>query len=116
MRRETWSELGAVTSAGTVAATIFCCLPFATGLLGATMAAFGARFAPFQPYLIGLSIALLAYSFYQAYRPDPTCAGERCEIPRSVRYRRIMVWLVAAAVVLLVTASWWADWVIFWTL
>jgi hypothetical protein len=55
MKTAKWSEVGALTSAGTVAATIFCCLPFATGIIGASVAAFGARFAPFQPFLIGTS-------------------------------------------------------------
>ena len=114
--RGTWSEVGALTSAGTVAATIFCCLPFATGIIGASVAAFGARFAPFQPYLIGMSLALLAYSFYQAYRPDPACAGDNCDVPASVRRRRIVLWVVTVAVVALVTASWWANWLIYWTL
>jgi hypothetical protein len=38
-------------------------LPFATGLIGAGVAAFVARFAPFQPYLAGLSLASLGYAF-----------------------------------------------------
>ena len=37
--RTRWSEVGALTSAGTVAATILCCLPFATGIVGASVAA-----------------------------------------------------------------------------
>jgi len=41
--RAKWGGLGALTSAGTVAATIFCCLPFTTGIAGATVAAFGVR-------------------------------------------------------------------------
>ena len=65
-----WSQVGALTTSGTVAATIFCCLPFATGLIGAGVAAFGARFAPFRPYLVALSVAMLGYAFYQAYRPQ----------------------------------------------
>src|SRR5438552_19125929 len=40
--RTRWSDVGALTSAGTVAATILCCLPFATGIIGASVAAFGA--------------------------------------------------------------------------
>src|SRR5258707_12985110 len=114
--RAKWSEVGALTSAGTVAATIFCCLPFATGLMGASVAAFAARFAPLQPYLIGTSLGLLAYSFYQTYRPDPTCAGDRCDVPTSVRRRRVLLWVVTVAVVALVTSSWWANWLIYWTL
>jgi len=82
-----WSDLGALTTAGTVAATIFCCLPFATGVVGAALAAFGARLMPLQPLFIGLSLSSLAYSFYQAYRPGATCA-----------------------------ADWWANWVIYWSL
>lgn len=112
----TWSEVGALTSAGTVAATIFCCLPFATGVIGASVAAFGARVAPFQPYLIATSVACLAYSFYQAYRPDSSCAGDRCDVPVITRRRRLFVWAVTGAVVLLLTASWWANWIIYWTL
>ena len=52
MKLAQWSDVGAIASAGTVAATIFCCLPFATGLIGAGVAAFGSRIAPFQPYLL----------------------------------------------------------------
>ena len=116
MKRVVWSEFGALTSAGTVAATIFCCLPFATGVIGAGIAAFGARLAPFQPYLMGTSIVLLTYSFYGAYRPDASCAGDHCEAPGILRVRRVMVWCVAALVALLLTASWWADRLIYWTL
>lgn len=116
MKLAKWSDVGAITSAGTVAATIFCCLPFATGLIGASVAALGARVAPFQPYLIGLSVASLAYSFYEAYRPDPACEGDACEPRASRRGRRVMVWLVAVFVGLFLTASWWADSVIYWML
>ena len=105
----TWSEVGALTSAGTVAATIFCCLPFATGIVGASVAAVGARFAAFQPYLMGTSLAFLAYSFYQAYRPDPTCPADGCDVPASVRRRRLVLWIVTVAVAALLTASWWAN-------
>lgn len=115
--KTTLSYAGALTSAGSVAAMIFCCLPFATGIIGAGVAAFGARFAPLQPYLIGLSLASLGYAFYQAYRPGAvTCDGDRCDVPSSRRYRRVTVWVMAVVVVLLLTASWWADSVIYWTL
>jgi hypothetical protein len=111
------SDIGALSTAGTVAATIFCCLPFATGIVGAGVAAYGAQFAPLQPYLATASIGLLSYSFYQAYRPNAVvCVGERCDVPRSLRYRRIALWLVTAIVCVLLTAPWWANWVIYWTL
>lgn len=111
-----WSEFGALTTASTVAVTIFCCLPFATGVVGASVAAFGARFAPFQPYFAGLSLGMLGYAFYQAYRPNALCAADRCDEPTSVRRRRIVLWIVTIAVVALLTASRWANWVIYWAL
>ena len=111
-----WSEVGALTSAGTVAATILCCLPFATGIIGASVAALGARFVRFQPYLIGVSLSLLAYSFYQAYRRDATCAADGCDVPKSVRRRRITLWFVSIVVVGFLTANWWASWLIYWSL
>ena len=80
-----WSEIGALSAAGTVAATILCCVPFATGLLGAALAAFGARVAPFQPYLTAASLGLLGYAFYQAYRRDPACPGAPGLWPGSSR-------------------------------
>jgi hypothetical protein len=111
------SEVGALSAAGTVAATIFCCLPFATGIVGAGIAAYGARFAPVQPYLSAVSVAFLGYSFYQAYRPNARmCAGDRCDVPQSLRHRRLALWIVTVIVGLLLTVPWWADWAIYWTL
>ena len=114
--RTRWSEVGALTSAGSVAATILCCLPFATGIIGASVAAVGARFVPVQPYLIGLSLCLLAYSFYQAYRRDATCDAGGCDLPTSLRRRRTTLWFVTTLVVGLLTMNWWASWLIYWTL
>ena len=114
--RTRWSDVGALTSAGTVAATILCCLPLATGIIGASVAAVGAQFVPFQPYLIAVSLGLPAYSFYQAYRRDATCAAGGCDVPTSVRRRRITLWCVTVVVVGLLTLNWWASWLIYWTL
>ena len=114
--RTRWSELGALTSAGTVAATILCCLPFATGILGASVAAVGARFVPLQPYLVAVSLGLLAYSFYQAYRRDATCDTDGCDLRTSLRRRRITVWLTTVVVLALLSMNWWASSVIYWTL
>ena len=111
-----WSEIGALASAGTVAATILCCLPFATGVIGASLAAAGARFEPYQPYLALLSLTLLGYAFVQAYRRTPVCATDVCAASKIVRRRRIVLWISAAMVVALLTAQWWANWVIYWTL
>lgn len=111
-----WSEIGALTTAGTVAATILCCLPFATGVIGASLAAIGARFAPYQPYLAALSLALLGYAFAQTYRRAPACAANGCDAEAVARRRKVVIWIIAAGVVALLTAQWWANWAIYWTL
>jgi len=111
-----WSDVGALATAGTVAATIFCCLPFATGLLGAALAAFGARLTPLQPVFICLSVGFIAYSFYQAYRPGATCSADGCDVPTALRRRRLVLWVVAFAVVAMLTTNLWANWVIYWSL
>jgi hypothetical protein len=111
-----WSDVGALTTAGTVAATIFCCLPFATGVVGAAVAAFGTRLMPLEPLFISLSVASLSYSFYQAYRPGATCSADACDVPAARRRSRVVVWLVTLVVVAMLTARWWANWAIYWSL
>lgn len=117
MNRGRWAQMGALTTAGTVAAGILCCLPFATGVAGAAMAAVGARFEPVRPYLTATSLGLLAYAFYFSYGQTATTCGEAgCETAPTVRTRRIIVWLIAAVVIALLTAPLWSSWVIYWTL
>jgi hypothetical protein len=116
MRRVAWSDVGALTSGSVVVATIFCCLPFAAGVIGTTIAGVGAQFEPYRPYLITISLVSLVYSFCGAYRRDPSCAVGICDVPRAVRYRRVIVWIVAVLVLVCVTAQWWANWIIYWTL
>ena len=111
------SYAGSLTTASTAAATIFCCLPFATGLLGAGVVAFGAQFAPFQPYLTAASVVFLAYGFYEAYRPSAAaCVDDDCKVPSGLRYRRMALWVVAVIVAVLLAAPWWVSWAIYWTL
>jgi len=111
------SQGGALAAATTAAATILCCLPFAAGVLGAGVAAAGAHLAPLRPYLTAVSLLFLAISFHQAYRAPVSCRTEGCDAgPPSRRYLCVTVWVVAVLVVLLLTASWWASWLIYWTL
>ena len=111
------SQRGALAAASAVAATVFCCLPFAAGVLGAGVAAIGARVAPARPYLAVVSLGFLGYAFYQAYRPRrDRCEGENCGTRTTDRLQRAMVWLVAVMVTALLTFTWWASWLIYWTL
>jgi len=102
--RATWSELGALTTAGTVAATIFCCLPFATGIIGAGVAAVGAQFAPFQSYMMGTSVAFLAFGFYRAYRREPSCTTDACA-PSVMRGRILPITIFPIAIFLITVIS-----------
>jgi hypothetical protein len=110
-------QAGALTAAGAAAATVFCCLPFAAGAIGASIAAVGARFAPFRAYLSAISVVLLAYAFHAAYRrPAVRCDDGSCGSPHGEGRRRLILWLVAVLVALLLSAGWWANWIIYWTL
>ncbi len=119
MKTETkrrWSQAGALTTAGTAAATIFCCLPFASGIIGAGVAAMGARFAPYRSYLELASVGLLGYAFYQVYRPAAAaCDDASCDSPVTLARRRVILWCIAIAVAAFLSAPWWANWVIYWT-
>jgi hypothetical protein len=111
-----WSEAGALTTAGTAAATIFCCLPFASGVVGASVAAAGARLAPLRSYFVVLSVAFLGYACYQVYRRESPHCRDTCDMPITLRRRRLAFWTIAVLVASLLTASWWANWIIYWTL
>ena len=111
------SEAGALASAGTVAATMLCCLPFATGAIGASLAAAGAQFEPIRPYLTVVSLACVAFMLVETYRPHAArCGPDGCTIVRPTIGRQIVVWLLTIAVVLLLTAPWWASAAIYWML
>jgi hypothetical protein len=69
-------------------ATISCCLPIAfAGALGAGAAS--AFFTPLRPWLLGLSVVLLGFGFWQQHR------AKQC----AARGRRVGIVLLWAAVV-----------------
>ena len=113
---------GAVASAAGAGLSWICCLPFVLGGLGVGSAAFATATAPVRPYLLLVSLGLLGLAFYQAYRPatnppaTPSSGSgasvDDCASPR----RRLLVWLAAGLIALLVTVPYWLNWVIYWTL
>src|SRR5216683_181831 len=98
-----------VTLAGSVIGGILaslCCIgPLVFALLGISGAAFAQRFEPLRPYFLVATYALLGGAFYSTYRPAQTeCGpGAACEMPRTNRVGKIVLW-IAAVVVLLTTA------------
>lgn len=93
-------------AAGSIAASIvasFCCiLPLVFALTGFSILGASALFAAWRPYLLAVTLGLLAMGFYYAYRPGgrPCAPGSVCAIPAARRSGRLVLWLAAAAVIL----------------
>ena len=90
----TWLGIGAVGIA--LLSGVGCCgLPLLSSALVALGVGSGilAELRPYQPYLIGLAVVVLAYEFYKAYRPMPesTCC--------SRKRKRIILWSVSLMMV-----------------
>jgi len=103
--RTTWLLLGGLVSAGLASA---CCLgPAVLGLVGLGTVGAATVFEPYRPYLIGLTLALLAAAFSMAYRrqpeTSPCClAQEDGSARRPSRRLEMALWGVAGLAVLLI--------------
>jgi len=103
------------TAAGSVLTGILasaCCIgPLVFALAGVSGAAFAHRFEPLRPYLLVLTYALLGGAFYLTYRSQPTaCAPDgTCEMPRTNRVSRAMLWIAAMIVILATAFPWYAE-------
>jgi hypothetical protein len=98
-----WVGGGAVAAAVAYVLTAACCLPLVLGVAaGATVAARFGFLARYQPYLGGIALLLVAVAFYRAYRRPGRSAGE-CAPARP----GIALWLLAVAVLVLLTAPFW---------
>ncbi len=94
--------LGASLIAG-VAASLCCTLPLIAAVAGIGAAGISGFFAPWRPYLLGLTAALLALGFYFSYRkpsPVPCEPGAACEYPAANRYGRLGLWVTTGLVIL----------------
>lgn len=106
---------GSIAAAVGSAAAWFCCLPLGLGALGAG-SALASTLGPLRPYLIGLSVLLLAAAFYALYRPGRSCPEEECAARRSLRRHRIILWAAALVTLAMITVPYWGHWVIYWAL
>ena len=83
-----------------------CCLgPLVLTIVGIGGAASALALEPYRPYLLVLTAGLLGFAFYLTYRrPATTCGpGEVCEMPKTNRAGKILLWLVTMVVVLAAT-------------
>ncbi len=89
-----WGEAGApVAAIVSSLASLACCLPL--GFLGAVGAAgAGVLFTSLRPWLLGLSVVLLGFGFFQYFR------AQRCGVKRSA-LGVILLWFATLVVLLL---------------
>lgn len=104
--------IGSVLAA--VGASICCIGPVVFAALGAgALGATATRFEPYRPIFLTLTAALLAGSFYVAYRPSgDACAVDGTCRPAPKRTARIVLWLATLLVILLVTFPYYVNWLI----
>lgn len=87
------SAAGAIGAAvAAITATLCCAGPAVVAVLGAGGALMAARLEPYRPYLIAVSVALLSFGFWRAYRPAPT--GVACSV-RTGKRVRLILWAAA---------------------
>jgi len=91
-RRTNLASVGAVASA---LAASSCCLPLLPFVAAAGLAGGSALLATLRPYLLGASVLLIGYGFYQARR------ATQCNCrPRLIS--RILLWSSAALVAVMI--------------
>jgi hypothetical protein len=80
----------AVGALASLAAALSCCLPLGPVVAAAGAAGASAFLVHARPYLMGLSLALLAFGFWRAY------ARKACT-PHPAIWPRLLLWLALAA-------------------
>ncbi len=103
---------GSGTASGTsliAAIAAFCCAgPWAVMLFGVPGAVFIARWAPYRPYLIVASGALLAWSFWRTHRLREACAAGTCASGPSP-WLMASLWVASALWLFALVAPYVAD-------
>lgn len=103
------TESGTLAIAGIagVLASACCIGPLVLASIGFGSIAAGvvATFEPLRPVFIVIALAALAIAGWKIYRrPVAECEpGTACAVPQSVRIYKIVFWVVAAIVLVLVT-------------
>jgi len=105
------AQLGSVGAALLASA---CCLgPVALGAIGLGSVGVGALLAPWRPWLLAATAAILGLAFYFAYRPlrAAECGPDGvCPAPESRTGQRITLWIVAFITIALATYPEWRGW------
>ena len=88
-----------------------CCITPVLAVLGGLggIAATFSFLEPLRPYLIGLTVIVLSYAFYNAYKPkkkveiECACEDEETKAKKNFINSRVFLWIVAVVAVVLIT-------------
>jgi mercuric ion transport protein len=98
----------ALAGAAGILGSLCCVGPLAAVLLGlgGGVAATLVAFEPYRPLFMGVALGALGYAAWKIYRsPAVACApGEVCAVPGVSRTYKVVFWIVAVAVLLLLAA------------
>jgi len=106
-----WLAAGGIV--GAVVASTCCVVPLALVLLGVSGSWISqlTAFAPYKPYFLVGSIALLGVGFRRVYfqPPAPCAPGSICAVPATRRGTRAALWSGTVIVAVAASVDWWAP-------
>ena len=95
-----------------IGASLCCVAPLVLvtlGLGGAWLATL-TQFEPVRPFFVVLTLGLLALAWRKLYRQPAACEpGKACADIAVMRRQRLIYWLVAAVLLLLLAFPWYAS-------
>ena len=107
----------AVSVVAALGASICCIGPIVAVTFGMTSLAALARYEPLRPVFTAVTLVFLGLGFYSTYRrrpaacePDSVCAAH--DPDRVQRINRIVLWVVAGIVLVVLTFPTWSAWVL----
>jgi mercuric ion transport protein len=106
-----WALLASV--AGAVGASLCCAVPLLLVSLGVggTWLASLTALEPYRPAFVGLAIGALGTAGWRLYGPASRCEdGRVCADRKILRRRRLLLWVVVAAVLPLLLFPYYVSW------
>lgn len=97
LQMKEWAAgIGSVVSA--ILASACCVGPLLAVMLGIGGLGAAASLEVYRPYFLGMTFVLLGGAFYMTYGSRQRCGeGDACDVPEGNGWRRILLWMAAAA-------------------
>jgi mercuric ion transport protein len=93
-----------------VGASLCCIQPVAVALLGVGSAALGAKLEFLRPWLAGLTVLILGFAHYRAYKPVECGPEDACAVPANRSRHRLLLWLVTVVAIALMAFPYYSTW------